>query len=69
MSQKYRKVFKLCATCEYWAGSRETDIFRLDAIVDSISSKGKCVLEGAYKGLDKSANATCAKWQAWGVMK
>jgi hypothetical protein len=69
MAQKFRKNFKVCVTCEYWAGSRQLDTFRIDAIVDSISSKGKCTLEGAFKGLDKSANGTCNKWQVWGAMK
>lgn len=70
MSQSYPKSFKNCAVCNYWGGSRQVDSFGMRVTIDSLSSRGKCLLQGGpWKGADKPATSNCPKWQAWGALK
>jgi hypothetical protein len=70
MAQSYPKSFKNCAVCNFWGGIRQVDSFGSRVTVESSSTKGKCVLQGGpWKGQDKQALNTCAKWQAWAALK
>lgn len=70
MSQSIMKGMRNCAVCNYWTGNRQVDSFGQRVTVDSSSAKGKCVVQGGlYKGLDRQAGATCARWEAWGALK
>lgn len=70
MAQTYSKIFKNCATCDYWGGNRDVDTFGQRVTVDSAASKGKCLLQGGpWKGQMRQASATCSKWKLWDAMK
>ncbi len=68
MSSQYQKERKICAVCEYWAGTRQVDSYGHQVTVDSQYTKGKCMLQ--YSGFSQpEANSTCPHWKAWGVLK
>lgn len=68
MSQKWNSGQKLCATCEYWAGSRKSDFSRI--YVSDFSKTGKCLLKGGPRwNCDQPHGGTCSKYRKWGVLK
>ena len=70
MSQQYPASWKQCATCAYWTGNRETNIFGEWAKVDSPMAKGKCMCQkSGWRNQDKQANSSCASFQKWAVLK
>jgi hypothetical protein len=65
----YPKNFKNCSVCDFWGGSREVDAFGKKSVIDSVNTKGKCLLKGGpNKGIEKAASHTCTKWSAWGAL-
>ena len=71
MSQQYPSNWKVCATCAYWAGRRESDYFGQRVTVSSPMDKGKCAgpVRCGYKGQDKQADSHCGEYQKWLVLK
>lgn len=70
MSQQYPTNWKQCATCMYWTGNRKTNTFGEWAEVDSPMAKGKCACRNSgWTDYEKQANASCASFQKWSVLK
>ena len=70
MSQKYPKVFKNCAVCNFWGGARELDSPGLFVIVASTGAMGKCMLpKGLYHNQQRQASLNCKSWQVWPAMR
>ncbi len=55
---------KVCSTCAFWAGSRQTNTIGFIEIHPY--SKGECQ-RSRYKHLEMAALATCDKWAPWPV--
>lgn len=70
MSQQYPYSWKQCATCAYWTGTRETNVFGEYAVVESPMAKGicKCRVSGWFNQ-QKQANASCLKFEKWVALK
>ena len=70
MSQQYPASWKQCATCTYWTGARETNIFGEWSKVDNPMAKGKCMCRGnGWTGMEKQANSSCVKFSKWSALK
>ncbi|MFA5183445.1 MAG: hypothetical protein WC405_19200 [Syntrophales bacterium] len=58
-------VSKVCSTCAFWVGSRET---KPNGFIEIHPySKGECQ-GGRYKHLEMAALATCDTWEPWAAM-
>lgn len=62
----HSSTWKVCATCEYWAGARTPDTFQSRVTYDQ-RGKGRCL--GKWKGHERTASDTCSGWTKWAVMK
>ena len=62
---------KLCATCEYWIGTRVPNEFATAIILPEQSIKGKCwCLKGPHaRGERYSNSTTCWEYKKWSVLK
>jgi hypothetical protein len=70
MGQTFTPDFKSCAVCNFWEGARELNPFRDQITVDSLSVRGKCLLQEApWKGWDMRAAFFCSKWAKWAAVK
>ena len=70
MSQQYPANWKHCATCAYWTGNRESNIFGEYSKVDSPMAKGKCMCRGSgWTNQDRQASSSCQSFQKWTVLK
>lgn len=70
MSQQYPANWKHCATCSFWTGSRETNVFGEYSKVDSSMAKGKCMCQNSgWKNQEKQAGFSCQSFQKWSVLK
>lgn len=69
MSQSYSGSVKVCARCDFWGGSREVDRTGKYVKVDSSMVKGKCLIkQGPWRGSDRQAGMSCAKFGPWGPL-
>ena len=66
MSQTYPSSWKHCATCVYWTGRRDIDIFGQRITVDSTQTKGRCMCRssGWYR-VETAASLTCNGFLKW----
>ena len=70
MSQSYPARWEQCATCVYWAGSRDTDRFGDYVNVDSAMAKGKCMCRGSgWANKEMQASFSCQSYQKWPALK
>ena len=70
MSQQYPASWKHCATCAFWTGSRETNVFGEYSKVDSPMAKGKCMCRGnGWTNQERQAGFSCQSFQKWAVLK
>ena len=62
---------KICATCAYWSGTRETDYFGKQYVqVENATQKGKCINPNVgWRGQQRDANVFCTSWEKWPVIK
>lgn len=62
---------KLCATCEYWVGSRQPNTFGSTVILEDQSIKGKCFcLNGPHARTERLSNSTsCFCYKKWATLK
>jgi len=60
--------WKICVTCERWAGPRKASVFRDNVEYSDDSDKGECV-GGVFDRQQMSANSTCNKWVKWAVLQ
>ncbi len=60
---------KLCATCVYWMGQRQSDF--TGNSVSNCDGPGKCAVpNGPYKNATRTGNTcACSEWQKWPVLK
>ena len=58
----YSNVWKNCATCDCWDGTREANASGDTVTVDS-SAVGRCV--GFWEGSKKFGNDKCTEWKMW----
>ena len=70
MSQQYPASWKQCATCVYWMGARETNVFGERVTVESAMAKGACMCRnsGWFKQ-QRQACSSCVKFEKWPVLK
>ena len=70
--QQYPSNWKQCATCEYWAGSREpADLWGNRVEVESPMSRGRCMSRDSgwfHSDLGKQANGSCQSWEKWKIL-
>jgi hypothetical protein len=64
-ASKYSNVWKNCATCAHWAGTREASQDGMFVFVDS-SAVGVC--NGFWQGSRKYVNDKCTEWALWQEM-
>ncbi|MBP3391945.1 MAG: hypothetical protein J6L76_04075 [Clostridia bacterium] len=70
MSQMYPHSWKLCATCGYWTGTRETNIFGEWVRVDSSMAKGNCLCRtSGWRTTPRQADSSCASYEKWVGLK
>ena len=70
--QQYPSNWKQCATCEYWAGSREpADLWGNRVEVESPMSRGGCMSRDSgwfHSDLGKQASSSCQSWEKWKIL-
>ena len=61
---------KLCATCEYWMGTRQPNTYGSAVVLPEQSVKGKCwCLNGPHARADRYSNSTtCSRYKKWAVL-
>lgn len=70
MATTYPKSWKQCATCAFWSGARQSDVWGDNVTVDEATVRGKCAIpSGGFKHHDMPACSTCSDWQKWPVLK
>ena len=70
MAEIFISDFKACAVCNFWEGTRKLNSLKDQIIVDSLSVKGKCLLQGSpWKGWDMQASFICSKWAKWAALQ
>ena len=70
MPQQYPYSWKQCATCAYWTGVRETNVFGEHVNVESPMAKGICKCRGSgWFNQPKQANSSCLKFEKWVALK
>ena len=62
---------KLCGTCEFWVGPRQTSSFNTNVLLDGQSVYGKCgCLNGPHARGERLSNmTTCFNYKKWSVLK
>ena len=62
---------KLCATCEYWMGTRQPNWLGSHVILPDQSIAGKCwCLNGPHARAERYSNhTTCQCYKKWSVLK
>lgn len=62
---------KLCATCEYWVGTRQPNFYSTHVVLEAQSCKGKCwCLNGPHARAERYSNfTTCQCYKKWSVLK
>ena len=66
MPQTFPPDFKCCAMCDFWGGERKLNVLKDQITIDSLSVKGKCLLQGGpWKGWDMGAVFNCGQWVRW----
>ena len=70
MAKCYSSFMKVCATCAYWTGNRQTDYFGTTVTTDSLSVKGKCMCQqlGGWRGQERQAGMNCTAFKKWDVL-
>lgn len=71
MSQQYNSMFKICATCQYWSGSRDLMQYGDYIELDSPMQTGKCYnrYSGWFNGSPVQANCECRCWEKWSALR
>ena len=70
MSHSYPYSWKLCATCGYWTGTRETNYFGEWVQVESPTTKGKCLCRtSGWRSSPCRADFHCASFEKWVALK
>ena len=64
----YSPSTKLCATCAYWGGQRQTNPTRSVVSTKEPITKGEC-MGGGHNHHQTPATGTCAKHVKWPVLK
>jgi uncharacterized protein YraI len=59
--------WKVCSTCERWAGSRQPSHWR-DRSEHLSGVKGECV-GGYWNRSQRDANSSCHEWKLWNILK
>lgn len=55
---------QVCATCRYWTGQREIDVFA--NFFTPIDSEGKCACPySGFRGGTMSSAASCSEWESF----
>lgn len=69
MAQIFGSNHKLCATCAYWTGARESISF--GGQVTNCEGYGKCAIpNGPLKNSQRLGNTcACFDWKKWPVLK
>lgn len=62
---------KLCATCDYWVGTRQPNSFGTMVILEDQCVRGKCwCLKGPHARGERFSNYTsCFCYEKWKVLK
>ncbi len=60
------KLWKNCATCNFWTGSRKTNDIH-SGVRAEMNCCGEC-MQAKYKGLRRFATNSCLKWRRWNAL-
>ena len=64
----YPGTWKVCATCAYWMGRRDADLYGSRAI--SCENQGRCAIpQGPWRNAQKPANSGCSSFMKWPVLR
>lgn len=71
MSQQYNSMSKVCATCNYWGGSRELKQYGDYIELDSPMDTGACYSNdsGWKNSSPVQACSGCPYWQKWTALR
>lgn len=73
MSQQYTYIHKICATCEFWGGTRTFfDRNQQRIIVESATVKARCFNRDSGWFTDKSGRQACFHcnhYQRWALLR
>lgn len=70
MSQQIPFYFRMCATCEYWTGTRSADTFGNYSEVDNGQPTGRCMCrQSAWFRNTPIAQNCCSSYERWSAMK
>ena len=71
MSQQYVPRNQVCATCNYWGGSRECKQYGDYVEIDSPMDTGACYSNdsGWKNGSPVQANMGCRCWEKWSALR
>lgn len=61
----YGSSAKICATCEYWSGTRNPKI----SFVEVMSDAGMCYVTFNVTGIKRLCQEGCEKWCRWKILK
>ena len=60
---------KLCATCVYWIGRRDVDLY--GSKVTNCDQEGRCAIpSGPHRNTQRQANfCACSRYEKWPVLR
>ena len=71
MEYQMGSTMKLCATCEYWIGTRQPNFYATHVVLPTQSVEGKCFCMGGphFRANRLSNSTTCFKYEKWKMLK
>lgn len=61
---------RVCATCEFWDGERNTDFMQMSVYVDMMNASGVCRnFSAPFRGVMTKSNQSCQYWNKWRVLR
>lgn len=71
MSEQYGSMMKICATCQYWGGSREVKQWGAYLEINSSTDTGLCYSSNSSFGYGPPMQACngCPCWEKWAPLK
>lgn len=69
MSQKYPSNWQKCATCVFWTGPREVDLFGNWVTIDSMNTKGRCMCRSGSFRIERAGSFVCSAFLKWPALQ
>ena len=67
MEKEYAASLKLCATCAYWLGQRDINIY--GTMVLKCREEGRCAVPHGPIRITPANKCACFDWKKWTVLK